>query len=142
MEYTRRLITCWKNSNDKATSYYNLASNDEGAIIKWLWQQGFQFEGASGQECHNIGDTDYFTGCTSATEVDSIVAFVDKIYGEWTIQATYRGANITISKVYPNVMHFLSFRYPGEQEEAMLNLFDRFEQEFCCSEIKEWKELR
>ena len=137
MNRTCRLITYWKDNNNKAISYSTLTSNDEEAIIKWLYQQGIQFEHSWGIECHDIGDTDYFQGSIDTDDVDTMLTFLRKIYGEWNIGATYEGIEIQIKKSYPNIMHGLSFTYPKKKEENFLKLFADFEKSFCYPEIKE-----
>ena len=142
MSFTYRRITYWKDNNFKARSWQDLASNNEEVIIKWLYQQGVIFKHCWGMECHDIGDTDYFSGSTDVADINTLLAFIDKIFGEWRINATYDGIDITVSKPYPNIMHFFSIKYPGEREATMLNLFERFEQEFCHTEIKEVEKTR
>lgn len=142
MNRTRLKNTYWKNDPLKARSYWNLSSNDEAAVVKWLYDHGFVFSRCWGTECHDIGDTDYFSGAADASDIDSILAFMDKLFGEWDIRATYHGVDVNISKIYPDITHFLSFRYPREQEDLMLHLFEGFEQKFCYPEIIQSEEYR
>lgn len=142
MKQTLRIITCWKNKNDKATRYSTLACNDEETIIKWLYQQGIRFYGCWGVECHDIGDTDYFSGSINTEDVDAILKFVDKLYGEWHLCATYKGIDIQIDKQYPNITNGLSFKYQKDCEDVVLRLLGEFEINFCFPEIKEWTDVR
>ena len=142
MEHTLRMITCWKNNNNKATTYSTLACNDEEMVIKWLYQQGVLFYGCSGVECHDIGDTDYFSGSINTEDVNAILEFTDKIYGEWHLRATYKGIDIQIDKQFPNIMDYLSFKYPNDCDDIVLRLLGEFEKNFCFPEIKEWVTVR
>ena len=142
MTITHKTITYWKNNNNKDVSYGNLACNNEEVIIKWLHQQGFIFEGIGGTECHDIGDTDFYQGYKTTDNIDTIVAFMKKLYGEWDIDVLFNGTKIRISKMYPNIMHHLSFMFSTEREDTIVHTLERFEQEFCYPEIKEAKQYR
>ena len=142
MTYTHRHITKWKNKNAEAISYSNLSSNDEATIIRWLHQQGAVFKHCSGMECHDIGDTDYFCGNVATNDIDAILAFMDKLYGEWTVCATYEDIDITLRKMYPDIMHHFSISFSADQKEMLLILFDKFEQAFCYPDIKETEAYR
>lgn len=141
MPCTYRHITCWEADNIKARTYSNLASNDETAIVRWLHQQGVICKRCSGVECHDIGDTDYFCGNIETDDINAVLTFMDKLFGEWTMNAIYNGIDIVISKAYPNVTHQLSFKHSND-EETIMQLFVKFEQEFCYPDIKETEEYR
>lgn len=141
MASTHRTITYWKGNNVKARTYSNLTSNDENTIVRWLYQQGVVFNRCSGEECHDIGDTDYFHGSVETDDINIILAFIDKLYGEWTINAIYNNIDIVIKKQYPNITHHLSFKYP-DLKETMMQFFEKFEQKFCYLDIKEATEYR
>ena len=137
MNFTRRMIAYWNDKNYKAVSYANLACNDEAAIIKWLYQQGFRYKKIYGTECHDIGDTDFYQGGVTTDDVDAIIAFCTKLYGDWHIDAIYKGTEIGINKSYPNIMHCLTFRFSTELEEIIADIWGEFEKAFCFAEIKE-----
>ena len=142
MNFTRRMITYWEDENYKTIDYANLACNDEAVIVKWLYQQGVRYQKISGTECHDIGDTDFYQGSVTTSDVDAIVAFCERLYGEWHIDAIYQGTEIGINKNYPNIMHYLSFRVSTEHEEIITDIWKKFEQEFCFAEIKEAEQWR
>ncbi len=141
--FSYKRITVWKYGNRKTVTYSNLKSNDEASIIKWLYLQGFKFVSVSGKECHDIGDTNFFSGSIRTNSVDAIIAFVDKLYGEWVIYSTYQGTAIEIKKLYPNISSSLSFDFSGEENDGMMmKLFKSFEREFCHSKIKKTNVVR
>ena len=142
MECTYRIITCWMNNNYKTVSYSTLACNSEETIIKWLKQQGVLFSHCKGVECHDIGDADYFSGSIDTEDVNTILAFIDKIYGEWHLSVTYKGIDIQINKRHPNIMHGLSFRHTKDCEDVVLRLLSEFEKNFCYPEIQEQVTVR
>ena len=137
MECTHRMITSWKSNNYKSINYRTLVCNDEGNIIKWLYQQGGLIYRCWGVECHDMGDIDYFSGSIDTKDINAILEFTDKIYGEWHLSVTYKGIDIQINKPYPNIAHGLSFRYPKDSEDVVLILLGEFEKKFCFPEIKE-----
>lgn len=142
MECTHRMITNWKNNNYKSISYSTLVCNDEENIIKWLYQQGVLIYRCWGVECHDIGDIDYFSGSIDTKDINAILEFTDKIYGEWHLSVTYKGIDIQINKQYPSITHGLSFRYSKDCEDVVLLLLGEFEKKFCLPEIKEWVTVR
>lgn len=123
-------------------NYSGLCSNDEVDILVWLHQQGFDFEMISGVESHDIGDQDYSHGSKATNDIDKISDFVEKLYGEWSLQSVYHGISIRVEKRYPNIYQGISFYYPGMAEEAMSHLFSEFQKKYCHHDIKIQEESR
>ena len=138
MECTHRYITYWNNRNFIARSYSTLASNNEETFIKWLHQQGVVFNHINGIECHDMGETDYFAGSIDTGDINAIMSFIGKLYGEWRLNVTYKEVKIEIWKQYPNIVHHLRFTYPKDSEDILRNVFMEMEKMFCYPEIKEW----
>ena len=121
---------------DKVSKIYSrLNSNNEVEILTWLHCLGFAFERISGVECHDIGDQDYFSGGINTNDLDEIAEFVKGLYGEWSLRSVYQGIPISIRKPYPNVNTGLYFCYPGKSEEAVMPIFEEFQNKFCYPDI-------
>lgn len=116
--------------------YSGLCSNDEVDILMWLHQQGFDFGMISGVESHDIGDQDYFHGSKVTKSIDEIAAFVEELYGEWSLNTSYHGIPIRVEKHFPNIYHGFSFTYPRMAEEAMSLFFSEFQEKYCYHDIK------
>ena len=129
------LVLIYRGKDRVGRHYSGLNSNKEVAILTWLHQQGVGFESIMGIESHDIGDEDYDREFEVSDELDDIARFVNNLYGEWSLDATYQGIRLKIKKEYPNINTGLSFYYPRINEDALIPLFHVFQEKFCYSNI-------
>lgn len=118
---------------DKVRRHYNKLINgtDTGKIIDLLFDNGFRFISVFGEECHDIGDQDYFSGNKVTDDPSEIKSFISNMYGEWRITTYWGDKKVRIENVYISVWDGIVFTYPASIENKIEHVFNKFEEMFC-----------